>query len=140
MSVDLRAALEAVRTKRGELTPQNVVDEARPEDHPLHHKFEWDDRVAGEEYRKSQARELIRSVRVSYRAPSGDEHKVRAFHSVRTPTSQAYEPVEEIAEDPFKRQMVLRQMEIEWRAMWRRYSHFEEFTQLVRGDLDQQAG
>lgn len=56
----------AALARRGRLTAKNVVDEARDEDSPLHPHFEWDDSIAGEAHRMAQARELIRSVRVSY--------------------------------------------------------------------------
>jgi len=44
--------------------PGRLVDEARPDDSPLHPAFEWDDGLAGEAYRREQARRLIRCVRV----------------------------------------------------------------------------
>lgn len=61
-----RDALEAIRlSKDGVLRPEDVVREARREDHPLHGEFEWDDSKAAESYRIDQARTLIRSVRVT---------------------------------------------------------------------------
>lgn len=57
---DLRSALTDIYRARGELTPQLVVDEARPKDAPLHDRFEWDNKVAGEAYRRVQAQQLIR--------------------------------------------------------------------------------
>ena len=46
----------------GGLTPQRMVDDARPEDSPMHEEFEWDDRIAGEKYRIEQARAVIRHI------------------------------------------------------------------------------
>ena len=48
----------------GLLRPQAVVDEARTEQSVLHRCFEWDDSVAGEQYRLIQAQKLIRSFKV----------------------------------------------------------------------------
>ncbi|CAE6856779.1 hypothetical protein R75461_07754 [Paraburkholderia nemoris] len=54
-----------------------VVRDARRVRSPLHACFEWDDAVAGQQYRLEQARHLIRSVRIviqtkqaTYRAPA----------------------------------------------------------------------
>lgn len=41
-----------------------VVDAARPDDAPLHPAFEWDDSLAGEQFRLIQARNLIRAIQV----------------------------------------------------------------------------
>lgn len=49
----------------GRLLPSNVVEEARDENSPLHEFFEWEDTIAAEKYRLSQARTLIRSVKIS---------------------------------------------------------------------------
>lgn len=46
----------------GKLQPQDVVDEARDEKHPIHRHFEWDDAIAAEAHRRDQARELINCV------------------------------------------------------------------------------
>ncbi len=134
--VSLRDQLKAIYAEQGKLTPQLVVDVARAEDHPLHSRFEWDDALAGEAYRRVQAQQLIRSVRIVHEAPAEqDETAVRAFHSVPRPDGPTYVPVEEVAEDEFSRELVLRQAEREWKQLYRRYSHLAEFLGIVRGDL-----
>lgn len=62
---DLRRELEKLTRPDGRLSPRDVARAARPEDHPLHPYFEWDDREAAESHRVQQARELIHRVRVS---------------------------------------------------------------------------
>lgn len=58
-------ALRAIAKRDGGLLrPQAVVDEARPEESPLHRCFEWNDQIAGEKYRLVQAQQLIRSFKV----------------------------------------------------------------------------
>lgn len=57
--------LEQIRESNdGILYPQSVVDFARNEGTELHDKFEWDDTVAGENYRVWQARKIIRAVAI----------------------------------------------------------------------------
>ena len=137
--MSLRDELLSVRTKAGALTPAAVVEAATPKTHPLHDRFEWDNRVAGHKYRLVQARMLIRSVRVEYREPSEDDpgDDVRAFHAVRGPSGYTYEPVEEVVEDELATAMVLRDMEREWKTLHRRYARFSEFVEMVRQDLDE---
>ena len=139
--MSLRDVLQGIYDQRGELTAEIVVEVARDENHPLHERFEWDDAAAGEQWRKHQAAELIRSVKVVYREATETEEArtVRAFHAVRGPKGQAYQPAEKVAEDPFTRQLVLNDMEREWLAFKRRYERFTEFTAMVRRDLEEAA-
>lgn len=56
--------LERIKVSYGHVSPKAVVEEARPEDAPLHPAFEWRDEVAAGLYREHQATNLIRRVRV----------------------------------------------------------------------------
>lgn len=139
--MSLRDQLLAIRSKHGRLDPALVIEEARDETHPLHSRFEWDDSVAGEAWRRSQAHELIRSVRLVYREATEKEsaRSVRAFHAVRREDGHTYEPAEEVVEDPFTRRLVLADMEREWKALRRRYEAFAEFAEMVRKDIGEAA-
>lgn len=131
---DLRTQLQEIYEQAGRLTPRMVVDTARPEDHPLHSRFEWDDEVAGEKYREVQARDLIQSVKIKYR--SGDrEEEVRYFVSVKREDGYSYTPSEEVAQDEILSTIVLREMEREWRVLHARYGHFAEFVEMVRSGV-----
>lgn len=137
-----REALQDIYDRRGTLTPETVVAEAEAgrtnAGKHLRGHLEWDDAVAGPLYRALQAAKLIREQKIVYReaTPQEKARHVRAFHSVRGPEGNSYEPVGEVLEDPFKRQLVLREMEREWRALKRRWEHLEEFAQMVRQDVD----
>jgi hypothetical protein len=132
----LREQLLEIRRTRGVLTGQVVVEEARDEGHPLHSRFEWDDAIAGEKWRVEQANELIRSVRVNYTS-NGKSSDLRGFVSISRPDTPAreYLPVEEVAEDPLMRKLVLRDAEREWRELLSRYEHLQEFFDIVRKDV-----
>lgn len=133
----LRDEMEAIRSTYGDLTPAVVVAAATPDDHPLHHRFEWDDKIAGPKYREMQAAALIRVVHITYRK-GDEERKVRAYQAIPSEESPAcrYEPTEEVLEDPFRRQLVLTNMEREWKSLRRRYEHLAEFASMIRKDLD----
>lgn len=136
--MSLREHLQAIYDQRGVLTPALVVDEARPKAHPLHGHFEWNDKVAGEAWRRQQAHELIRSVKVVYREATDTDpaEHVRAWQAVRNDDGHVYEPAEKVAADPFLSALVLKDMEREWKQLHRRYGHFAEFVDLVRGDIE----
>jgi hypothetical protein len=134
--VSIRDHLVAIHDRNGYLTPALVVDTARPEDHPLHARFEWDDAVGGEAWRRHQAHQLIRSVRIEY-LKDERPRDVRAFVAVPRPDSlqPSYEPTETAMVDPIQRRIVLQQMEREWRTFKARYEDLVEFADMIKGDL-----
>lgn len=140
--MNLRDQLMAIYESHGKLTPAIVVDEARDMEHPLHQRFEWDDEIAGEKWRREQARELIQSVRVVYREATdrNPAKDIRAFHSVRVESDYVYEPAEKIAADPFLRRLVLNDMSREWMTLKRRFQDFDEFWKLVSEEAKEATG
>lgn len=146
--MNLRDALQGIYQTRGELTPAAVVDEARPVDHPLHHRFEWDNTIAGEKYREHQAAKLIRSVKIRYAdTPDAEEKSVRAFLPVYKPAveaddvdeSRTYAPTADLMADDFTRRLILADFEREWKAFRTRWQHLKEFAETVRRDVEQVA-
>ena len=84
--------LTRIYADNGELSAPLVVDEARPDDAPLHPAFEWDDQVAAELHREHQARTLIRSVQII----RDEEPEAPSFVHVRSLGS--YVPSETVAQ------------------------------------------
>jgi hypothetical protein len=142
----LRKELINIYERCGQLTAALVVEEAEPDDSPLHDQFEWDDESAGHRYRLTQARALIRSVRIRVVESDPKSETVRAFINVQgpaeptpetltdpDPVDAGYLPVEEIGQSPRLRSIALAQMEREWRLFKRRWQQYEEFWKLVDG-------
>ncbi len=139
--MSLREHIQAIYEEHNKLTPDLVLDAARHPDHPLHSRFEWDDTVAGEKYRKIQAQELIVVARVRYRDGKGKLQDVRAFHAMSSPDGGfEYQPAEEIASNEILTAILLRDMERDWKALKGRWSHFKEFVTMIRQDLGEEAG
>ncbi|TDT31137.1 hypothetical protein [Naumannella halotolerans] len=136
---NLREALQSIYDQRGQLTPALVVETAKNTDHPLHHRFEWNDEIAGPKYREVQARELIRSVKITYAETKGGVPKqVRAFVPPRQASApNVYIPTGEALSDDFTRALVLREFERALIALKRQYGHLREFDQMVRAQLDE---
>jgi hypothetical protein len=88
--------LERIRDQHGKIEASTVVDLSRPDDAPLHPEFEWDDSRAAEEYRRDQARHMIRSIRVVRQA---DEEPIRQYVNVRTDDGNHYQAAEVAVRD-----------------------------------------
>lgn len=92
---------ERINSECGGVTAEVVLDEARPEEAPLHPAFLWDDTEAAERYRLWQARDLVRAVHIV-----DDEGEDRGSAYVRVVTiddeeiGSVYKPVAEVVSNP----------------------------------------
>lgn len=146
IQVDAQVAgerLEELRVRNnGQLTPRAVVDDARPEQAPLHPAFEWRDEVAAEKYREDQARYMLRQITVTLPEEDKERPPIRAFVNVRVEDSQSYTHVAHALSDAELRQQVLARA---WRELqdWRqRYKELEELADVFsaidgKGDLSE---
>jgi hypothetical protein len=129
----VREALQEIYAEHRVLTPQIVVEEARPSGAPLHSHFEWEDSVAGELYRLEQARGLIRSVKVLGARDEEGPKEIREWLSVERPDRpRSYEPLHEVIEDDFALQLVLQEMERDIELVKRKYGHLKEYARMMR--------
>ena len=128
--------LELIERQNGEITPQAVVDKARPEDSVMHKCFEWDDETAAEKYRLSQARSLIRCIVV---IPDKEDEKintpVRMFvnqnpinNGQKAPAS--YINVRTAFDNPETRSVVLANARYELSVFRSKYSQLKELEKL----------
>lgn len=123
--------LELLRKKcKGEITPKDVVDDARHNNSPLHSFFEWNDSKAAEQHRLSQARGLIRSVVAIYTEPDKPARRVNAFVHVSEGETSHYRATHHAMSQKDTREAVLRQAFRELRAWQRRYQDLDEFAAL----------
>lgn len=123
------AGEECARLERaGRLTPSELVDASRPEDAPLHGAFEWNDAVAAERYRETQAGYIIRSVEV---VPVGMSEPVRAFVSISAEDKPQYIETTKAIAATDTREIVLERARAELRAFERKYAGFEELAAVL---------
>lgn len=130
----LRAAVRAIYDQHGYLTAALVVQEARPETHPLHgHVFDCPSGTAAERYYQEQAAKLIRKLYVTYRPAdeTSQARQVRAWINLPTDRGQVYEPSEQVALDPLKSRLALQAMEREYHQLEERFGHTREFFALA---------
>jgi hypothetical protein len=123
----------------GMLYPKDVVDFARDESTELHKRFEWDDDVAGENYRIWQARQIIRlEVRIIPR--KNDPITVSAFVSMKQDRYQktenspdimgGYRSMIDVLQTPALRKTLLEEA-IEEHDNWeRKYQDIQELIEI----------
>lgn len=123
--------LRAICDQHGSLTPALVVDAARDPEHALHSRFDWDDTVAAEKWRREQAGHLIRAVRIQVDPTRPTD--LRGYVAVKGEESHQseYVPTERALADPFTRELLLRQMKRDWQNFKRRWEHMAEFAALI---------
>lgn len=121
--------LARIEKSEGELTPTAVLDRARSANSSLHGHFEWDDSVAAEQHRLSQAGDLIRSITVDVTHSNIEPAKtVRAFVSVQRPTGRFYMGTERAMADVDIRKQVLQRAWSELSSFRQRYADLEELA------------
>ena len=114
--------LDRIYTDRGRLDVEDVVDESRPESAPLHNCFEWDDAVAAEEYRKTQAGAILRQITVVVEKEAQREPMVtRAFVNVQS----TYRPIQVVVRNEDMRVEMMRDAMRDMDAFKRKYETLE---------------
>lgn len=141
------AELEKIQEEHGEIVPATVVATARATDNPMHKLFTWDDAVAGEKYRHTEAQFILRNLRINYVRKEEDEQEpriltVRAFVNIETQeTDEDNEPTEgrrvylstSVAfQNPQHRAYVLKTAREELETWRNRYAALREFDGVIR--------
>ena len=85
--------LEKLRERDGGIFTKSVVNEARDSASVIHSVFEWNDSIAAELHRETEARNLIRNVQITV-----ESKPVRVYHNI-TVEKQVYEKREVIIND-----------------------------------------
>ena len=73
--------------KGGELTPNEIIEDASRGSSPIHSFFEWDDTTAAIKYRQQQARYLMACVVVDVKL-DGANVETRTFFNVKNDEKQ----------------------------------------------------
>jgi hypothetical protein len=116
----------------GGFTAEKVVDDARSESSPLHAAFTWDDAVAAERQRLSEAGYLVRSIVTIRKEADGSEREDRAFVPVvvREVEERRYLPIATAMSDDDYREQVLRRALGEMLTLRRKYRDLEALARI----------
>lgn len=119
---------EQIIEEKGELSSETVLDEARNEDSKIHRFFEWDDRIAGEQYRRSQALNMINNLTVIIKTKK--ETPVKAFVKIRTEDKNEYKHIKTVIENTNDYEYLLNKIEKELEALRKRYEALLDITDI----------
>ena len=123
--------LAQIHNDYGEISPKLLVDKARDENNILHNCFEWNDGIAAEQYRMTQAALLIRCIVV---VSDKKEDETRAFVSV--PLSEveqrSYHTVNVVMENDFAKSQLLKQAERDIIAFQQKYKTLKELSGILK--------
>ncbi len=127
-SVVRQELLRLTKLHRGKLKPEHVVQAAEPKNSVLHGCFEWDNTVAGLQYRLWQARSLIR-VTVEY----SDKvlEKVHTFVSLKSDRkTTGYRVLSEVLSDEEMRAQLLREALEDLNIFKKKYRVLQELSSV----------
>ena len=124
------AELEDIRIRgKGVINPHALVERAKPKNNPLHSYFEWDNKIAGHNYRLWQARKMISVIVTS--APTTDE-EIRAYVSLPTDRNiqGGYRAIIDVLSDDTWRQALLEQAFKDFQIFKQRYDQLVELAPI----------
>ena len=126
----IRELKRLAKANDGLLQPEAVVAAARPLTSPLHSRFEWDNSVAGQQYRIWQARQLIR-ITVEVMQQTGESMNV--FVSLtpdRDRESGGYRVLTDVLSDSQMRQQMLEDAMEELNLFREKYKKLRELSEI----------
>lgn len=134
INLDAQKAGEALaRLQKGKndlLEPDDIVAAASDPKSVLHPHFEWDDGVAAAEYRKGQARDLVRSLTVDISRSNLETTPVRAFVNVETSAGRGYVTTATAMTSQELRKQVIEKAWAELEAWRQRHAELVELARI----------
>jgi len=128
------AHIEMLREKfKGEITPEDVLEDAKNDNSPLHSFFEWSDSAAAHQHRLQQARGLIRSVVAVYVREDKPAVKTRAYVHIPQGETSHYREASHAMSQKSTRDVVLKRALEELIGWQKRYHDLHEFADLFEG-------
>lgn len=116
----------------GACPPGHLVDEARPDESPLHGLFEWDDVVAADSWRRHEARRIISCLVVVDEAldanPPAFVH-VKVHHDDGE-VAEGYSATVDVIRNPALRGQVLAEAVSKLNGLRRRYNSLAELQSV----------
>lgn len=98
--MDMKTAVEQVAQElydsKKAITASDLVEAARPASSPAHNAFEWDNKVAGHEFRLQQARRWLRTVTITYEA---QEERLIHVPSITFEGEGEYKPISVVVDN-----------------------------------------
>jgi hypothetical protein len=121
--------------KRGELTAESVLEEAKNVSSPLHALFEWDNTKAAEQWRLQQARVIVNYVKVKVGEKVYSKYESVNVHVIddngNINQKRVYKPYFEIKRSPELRKQMIERSLRELKYWEEQNSKYEEFKPII---------
>ncbi len=127
---DASKVLDELSELGDEYSLSDVVKKAKDENSEMHSIFEWDDSVAGEEYRKIQAGKMVRNLVIVRNDETEEKTNVRYFVSTGKRDS-TYTPTRLVIRNQDAYEQLLERAYAELRAFKEKYSTLSELEEIL---------
>lgn len=135
---DAGERIEELNKIHGEVTPQIMVDDARPESAVLHPCYEWDDSKAAEKYRCHQSKKIIGNLHVVRIADARKEVSVRGFVSINGRNEKAsYRPFVVAMSEEKTKEQVIKNAKEELRYFKSKYENIIDVISVLKSFLEE---
>lgn len=126
---------ERIEKEKGEVTAENLLESARPENSIMHKCFEWDDTVAAEKYRLFEAKNAISNlVKVTVKSDSEKPKEHRAYVNVNPDrgfgAKGSFISIERALSDEETRKIVLKKALDELISFQKKYEDLTELNKV----------
>jgi hypothetical protein len=124
--------MDTIYNEYGKIDATTVVNLARKKNHPLHAGFEWDNSIAGEEYRKHQARVMIGAViKIKRTDPEPIRYRrASEYINVTRKDDRTYVSTAKALSDEELRKQVLKRALKEAKSWKERYINLKELSKI----------
>lgn len=127
---DASKVLDELSELGDEYSLSDVVNKAKDKNSEMHSIFEWDDSVAGEEYRKIQAGKMVRNLVIVRNDETEEKTNVRYFVSTGKRDS-TYTPTRLVIRNQDAYEQLLERAYAELRAFKEKYSTLSELEEIL---------
>lgn len=127
---DASKVLDELSELGDEYSLSDVVKKAKDKNSEMHSIFEWDDSVAGEEYRKIQAGKMVRNLVIVRNDETEEKTNVRYFVSTGKKDS-TYTPTRLVIRNQDAYEQLLERAYAELRAFKEKYSTLSELDEIL---------
>lgn len=132
--IDATAAYNEIYGNGETPTLSEIVNKARSKTSSMHSYFEWNNKVASEEYRKIQAQRMVRNfVFVQKNKETGKEEKT-IFRMVEADSTRTntYKPVQFFFQNKDEHERLIERAKIELRGITERYRRITELEEICQ--------
>lgn len=132
-NADANLVAEEINEIGSEYSCSQIVDAARDPRTELHKCFEWDDGIAAEKYRLTQAQLVIRSLVVVRDKPDGSAEKTNVRVIVNTgERKNTYKPFRLVVRDHDEYERLLETAREELRCFKEKYKMLSELEEIFK--------